>query len=325
MRRISIFTRRWRVLAVAVAFCLLPVPGRAQPIVVSNPSGLLNDIYQFIEQNYQHLETLEQYRQQLQVSLQNLENVRQNLEMVRKTFSVASGFFKDARILVDTYDNLQRIAGDVNQVMSEVQYYQNGGKLSPYKVYYAMRLAGEISGRAVDTWNFAKDQVMSQDNNLSLHDRMMMLDAINKEFRRYHNLFKKVKKDIEEEAAEPEIAIGAGVTYDVLTRRVPNGKPTQEEKDDIDEVVTASQVAVTASSASPAPKPRVKRGAFQNNVISIVSYAITILAVLFFGWNFGVYNHGDRQRSDVLWKVGAGYLIMMVTLSILDNVFIFDL
>ncbi len=326
MRSISIFMRNWRVLAVAVAFCFLPLPGRAQ-VVVTDPTSLANDIYQFIEQNFQHIETLEQYGQQLKVSLENLENVKQNLDMVRKTFSVASGFFKDARILVDTYDNLQRIAGDVNQVMSEVQYYQNGGKLSPHKVYYAMRLAGEISGRAVDTWNFAKDQVMSQDNNLSLHERMMMLDEINKEFRRYHNLFKKVKKDIEEEAAEPEIAIGAGVTYDILTRRVPNGKPTEEEKDDIDEVVTASQAAVTASaSADPsAPRPRVKRGAFQNNVISIVSYVITILAVLFFGWNFGVYNHGDRQRSDVLWKVGAGYLIMMVALSVLDNVFIFDL
>ena len=310
-----------------VSCVLLPNIAKAQ-LVVSDPALLGNDIYTFIEQNFQHAEQIIELGKQLETAAQNLKVAKENFDMVRKTFSVASAYFKDAKILVDTYDNLQLISDDVDRVKSQVQYYQNGGKLSPSKVYYSMRLAGEIAGRAVDTWTFARDQIMSEDNNLSLHDRMEQLDAINKEFRRYHNIFKKASKDIDEESSTADIAIGAGATYDILTKRVPNGKPTAEEKEDIEEAVeiSAREVAEDVSTGETTIKQaKVKRGLFQNNVISIVSYIITILAVLFFGWNFGVYNHGDRQRADVLWKVGAGYIIMMVALSVFDNVFIFNL
>lgn len=324
MKHIKHIIIKWWLLAVVIG---LPFLGHAQ-VVVTNPSGLANDIYQFIEQNYQHGEEMVQLGKQLDAALQNLNTAKENIALVRKTFSVASAYFKDAKILVDTYDNLQLLYNDMERVKSEVQYYQNNGKLSPSKIYYTMRLVGEVSGRAVDTWTFARDQVMSEDNNLSLHERMLQLDKINQEFRRYHNLFKKSMTDLDTEAKEKDISIGAGVTYTILTQRVPNGKPTPEEQDDIDQSVEKASVAVAKDAGADninAKPVKVKKGAFQSSVISAVAYAITALAILFFGWNFGVYNHGDRQRSDVLWKVGAGYIVMMIALSVLDTVLTFNL
>lgn len=327
---------RKTIIALAVIVGAL-CPGRmAAQVVVANPTGLANDIYQFIEQNFQHAEVLQQYAKELQVSLQNLENVRQNLEMVRKTFSVASAYFKDASILVDTYDNLETIYRDIDRLNKRIQYYSDGGNVTPTNVYTTTKMIGEISGRAYDTWVFAKDQVLSSDNNLTLHERMEQLDKINKEFRRYHNIFlamnKIVSKDDEEEKEE-EYSDGMEAMKDLLTANNPVGKPTKEDKQDISEAVTEAitgvendvELAAGDTDSSPAPVSKAKSGDFKRNVIHISMYGITLLAILFFGWNFGVYNHGDRQRSDVLWKVGAGYLVMMIVLSVFDRMFYFNL
>lgn len=327
MKYIKHIVARLGFLIIAIGF---PYLGHAQ-VVVTNPTGLANDIYTFIEQNYQHGEEMIQLGHQLEAALQSLDAAKENIALVRKTFTVAAEYFEDATILVETYDNLQSIYNDVERIRKLVKYYENDGKITPTQIYTTTKMIGEITGRAVDTWNFAKNQIVSDKNNLTLHERMQQLDKINKEFRRYHNIFKGMANGMQKEVAQEDYNDGREIAAGALMTQIPGGKPTEEEKDKIDQYVSdvAARVQtdvenLNGGATTPAKPVRVS-SEFQKKVIHIVMMVITLLAVLFFGWNFGVYNHGDRQRTDVLWKVGAGYIVMMIFLSVFDQVVVFNL
>ena len=327
MKYIKHIIARLGFLIIAVGF---PYLGHAQ-VVVTNPTGLANDIYTFIEQNYQHGEEMVQLGKQLETALQNLGAAKENIALVRKTFTVASEYFEDATILVETYDNLQSIYNDIERIRSLVRYYENNGKVTPTQIYTTTKMIGEISGRAVDTWNFARNQIVSEKNNLTLHERMQQLDKINKEFRRYHNIFRGMANNMQKEVAKEDYDDGKEIAAGALTAKIPGGKPTEEEKEKIDQYVADVSVRVQADvenisgSTSLPAKPMKVSSEFQKRVVHIVMMVITLLAVLFFGWNFGVYNHGDRQRADVLWKVGAGYIVMMILLTVFDQIVTFNL
>ncbi len=297
------------------------VPGKAQ-LPTIDIAAIAQALDHFIEQKYMHAENIYVLGEQLSTALQNLDQAKENIRLVRKTFSVAGQFFDDANVLVDLYDNMELLKLDYLRLKNQVTYYQNHGKIHPAQLYATYRVVDQVSGRMYDTFKFTKDQILNSDNHLTLHERMQMLEKVNMEFRRYHSLIKSVSSVVDEDSTLQDIEDGNKITSDALRRRPAEQKVSindqQFYKKAIEELRDPRSVSTNPEDPSTNPTAR---KTLQAKIINIVGYAITILAVLFFGWNFGVYNHGDRQRSDVLWKVGAGYLIMMVVLQIFKTVF----
>ena len=300
------------------------VPGKAQ-LPTIDIAAIAQALDHFIEQKYMHAENIYVLGEQLSTALQNLDQAKENIRLVRKTFSVAGQFFDDANVLVDLYDNMELLKLDYQRLRNQVTYYQNGGKISPARVYMTYKVVDQVSGRMYDTFKFTKDQILNSENHLTLHERMQLLDKVNREFRSYHSLLGTLASVVDEEAALADMKSGAQITTTALLHR-----PSEPKLSVNDRAVYTKTIAelkdprsVSPSSSSDINKDPTLRQGLMARVFNIVTYIITILAILFFGWNFGVYNHGDRQRSDVLWKVGAGYMMMMVMLQVAKTVLIY--
>lgn len=316
--------KRFLMILLVILTALVPKTARAQ-LATIDAANLAQNIRDFIEGNYQHAENIYVLGEQLKTALENVEKAKENIRLVRKTFSVAGKFFEDANVLVDLYDNMELLKLDYQRLRNQVIYYQNGGKISPARVYMTYKVVDQISGRMYDTFKFTKDQILNSENHLTLHERMQLLDKVNKEFRGYHSLLGTLASVVDEEAALADMKSGAQITTTALLHRPSEPKLSVNDRAAYTKTIAELKDprSVSSSSSSDINKDPTLRQELMARVFNIVTYIITILAILFFGWNFGVYNHGDHQRADVLWKVGAGYMMMMVMLQVAKTVLIY--
>ena len=290
--------------------------------------------------------------QSLQSYANQLLTQENTLKTLRDGFRVASSFYSDAGILVELYDTVNEIINDVNRVNAQINYFkgyqvwQEGRGLNVVTpVISTARLVDEMVGEVNAIYGFVKNQIFRADNSLQWKDRLDLARTELAKLRQRHSFLRGLIAVLDQRIAELEAgeslaerekeedASGASsYTRAAATGVMLGSYGSPEAKLEISEAValgkpvpivnsrSAAQNPISDDDATTAKKYGVDDSSGKNAtgaaIVNLAWYAITILAILFFGWNFFVVNHGDKQRLDALWKVAGGYVIMTVFLQL---------
>lgn len=319
MKRIQSYIRYMLMTLMVMACMFLPKPARAQWGVI-DVANLGESIYQFIEQNFQHAEEMLNLAEQLQTAVKNLENTKQTLETMKKTFQVAKQYFDAAGVLLDVYNLTEQVYRDGELAYQKIQQWSTTGAVSPTQVYALARVIKYSIKDVEDIVKYLSEQVFNEENQMTTAERLIEVRTQTKEAKKIADLIPMAINsvdsginDIMKDFATKAMMATMSDQPEVTEKDVEKFEKTQEAlKEELE------------GEDKPTNIKNYKGKDLKEKVINIVFISVTVLAIIFFGWNFGVYNHGDKQRSDVLWKVGAGYIIMLIVIQIFKLV-IFDM
>ena len=307
---------------------------------IENEKNWLQRLKEFSENHLYQAQSLEQLTNQLLTQ-------KASLETARDVFRVGSSFFKESGVLLEAYDTVDEIIDDVSEIKNRVSSYkgyrvwQDGRGINVVNPLYSLgTLADETLGEVYDIISFLKNQILSPDNKLTYSERLEEIRKGLQRLRGYHSLLQSVIANMKavENSRDftPKATIATG----------NNGDRTSDEMNAFNAKVLLGNatdhdaVAEWAKSLAMGEKPNfnasVSRGKSVDKsneekpfdkksagatFVNALFLAISVLALLFFGWNFFVVNHGDKQRMDALWKVAAGYVIMAVFLQLFKAMF----
>jgi len=297
---------------VGILFLLPSQTARAQFGVI-DVANLGESIYQFIENNFQHAENMLEMGKQLQTALENLENTKQTLQTMKKTFTIAKKYFDAAGVLVDVYDLCEEVYYDATNAYTKIQRMASTGEISPTQVYLTARVIKEGVSDISDLTSYLKNEVFNEENQMTTEERMQETRQKIKEAKATVQTIKFTVHALDYQIGKDNRAIGQKAMDAFGVQRAETSEAMAQAQAEMEEQIKDS---LRDGGSSSSPTGKYSRKALAMKALDISAYAITLLAILFFGWNFGVYNHGDRQRSDVLWKAGAGYLVMLIVIQI---------
>lgn len=296
------------------------VPRASAQVGVVDVANLGQAIYQAIENNYQHAENLIELGKQLGVSMESLENARKTLQNMKQTFSIAKNYFDAAGTVLQLYNLCEDVYEDGQTAISLIDRWRNGGKISPSQVYYAARIIKYSVKDMEELVNFVKDELFNEENHMTTAERA---DELQKQINRAKLAEAAARASVVAlsiSAQKPGIKNGEQLMADIMrSTGVSEDDAAKAEEKRQKEISEIQQIIDELANEDPSTKEAASK-TLKKKVINIVALAITILTALFLGWNFGVFNHGDRQRSDVLWKVGGGYIVILVIIEVVKVV-----
>lgn len=312
---------------------------------IENEKNWLQRLKEFSENHFYQLQSLEHFVNQLSTQEASLKTLRDG-------FRVASGFYSSAGILLDLYDAVEDVSNDLGRIKNTAESFKgyrvwtDGQGLNVVNpAIKLVSLADETGGLVYDVFDFVKTQIFNGDNSLSWTDRLNEARKALSKIRGYHSVLDIIIKNMDKELADhkpmgvnhPVIQTltkeeTADAVAGILLGKYGNLDVKAQILEDLDEgrvrnyYANIDNPAVSKETETDPEKvmgvdSKTGRKSTGKAIMNAVFWAITILALLFFGWNFFVVNHGDKQRMDALWKVAAGYVIMAVFTQIVIAMF----
>lgn len=311
-------TRHFLLSVTLSAALLLPaLPTRGQGAAITfDPTQAANMLRQFIEGQIEHSETLAQIAKQI-------EEAKKMYQFMDAAYKFTSTFISDSQILKETYENYQYIRNDIEAVQSQYQYYANGGKITPRRMYYTAMVVDRVAGDAYDEFRFLRDEVMSDKyKDLSHKDRMDLFAQSARKFRRYHTLLGQVIADNwnavhgaqmnESAQKDTDAALGSGGDG---TDGVFSG--------DVDKIVVEVQQKEDPASQIAGVKMEDLESQYRDkdlaaSILKFVSYVILALALLMIPFNLARSRQGEHQTENALFKVAGGLFVIAMLLQVLS-------
>ena len=314
-------------MALMVMACMFsPKPARAQFGVI-DVANLGESIYQFIENNFQHAENLIEMGKQLETAMMNLENAKQTLQTMKNTFMVAKRYFDAAGVFVDIYNLCDQVYRDGELAYGKIQQWSSTGRVSPSQIYSLARIIKYSVKDVEDIVSYLTEEVFSEENQMTTAERMAEVRVKTQEAQDiagtiYDAIYAldDASDDKMKEFATTAMFMTMAGKSTVTDKDIDKYNNLQEKlQETLDNSMSGEGAQNGTANSADGKRINIKTiegQSLKEKVIDIVFFSVTILAIIFFGWNFGVYNHGDKQRSDVLWKVGAGYIVMVIAIQI---------
>lgn len=339
MRRTRTIMRIYAAAVLAAALLLIPQRAGAQAAVVHDPVSLAAHLKNFVEEGYRHLESIEQLQNQLATQ-------KANLETLRSTVRVVSRFYENAGVLLDVYDAYEAVQRDINKIQRQAErlrtwsWHDQYGYHVTYPIESTTTLIGEIGGKVYDTYKFVRDDVLDEGTAMTPDRRLELIKEGCNELRHYHNLLSSIAKDLSagvvpEATDEQKNALKAATAQAALGSESGTDNQVEMELERMAEITTKveelTKVTETetggndAAASSPLPgygyAEKIKKTSTLKSMTKMATLGVTVLFIILIAWGYGVFNHGDRQRTDILFKVFGGYLVVMVVIVVFNSVF----
>lgn len=296
---------------------LLPATARAQGAAITfDPTQAANMLRQFIEGQLEHSETLAEIAKQLQ-------EAKKLYQFMDQAYKFTSTFISDSEILKEAWANYRYIQYDVEALQSQYQYYANGGKLTPRRLYYTGVVLDRVAGDAYDEFRFLREEVMSDKyKDLTHKDRMDLFAQSSRKFRRYHTLLGQVIADNWNAINRAEIE---EATNDALDEALGTGGDGSEGAfdGDVDNIVTA----VAAKNDPGMVVESVTIGDLEKQITDknlvagtfrLISYVILAIAILLIPANLLRSRSGEAQSQNALFKIVSGLVVIAMLMQVIS-------
>ncbi len=322
-------TRRWLALSAAALMALAPAPVRGQGAMVTfDATNFAINMKDFIEKSFR-------FTQEMENMINQLETQKANLETLRKATRIVSSFYQGAGVLTDLYDTYELLSYDIDRVQRQVTRLRtnewrraDGSYNVVYPVESTVRLVDELAGRAYDTYRFTKDEVLKEDNSITLDKRLDLMREGLREMRGYHSALRDIETHLKKQNDAAATRRESGdYARKRATARLMGYDLSANERKVMDRALgtAVEQLSAPASRGAEdkarADAERERRHQSLGSLSRFAMYGVTVLFIILIGWGYGVFNHGDRQRSDVLFKIYGGYIVMMALISVFNAVF----
>jgi hypothetical protein len=296
---------------------LIPTRAQAQGAALTfDATQAANMIRQFIEEQLQHSETLVELAKQI-------EEAKKLYQFMDAAYKFTSTFISDSEILKETWENYRYIQSDVEALQSQYQYYANGGKLTPRRLYYTAIVMDRVAGDAYDEFRFLRDEVMSDKyKDLTHKDRMDIFAKSSQKFRRYHTLLGQVVADnwnainraaIEEatnDAVDEALGTGGDGSGGAFDGDVDKIVTTVAAKNDPGMVI--ENVTIESLEKQITDKNMVA------STLRLISYIILTIAIILVPANLFRSRSGETQSQNALFKILSGLFIVAMILQVIS-------
>ena len=314
--RISVIGLTLSVLALAPT-----VPAYGQVVAATfDATQAANMLRQFVEDKLMHSETLMQLGEQL-------AEAQKLYQFMDAAYKFTTEFIDDSQVIKDAYQSYRYIQSDINALKYQYQYYANGGKITPRRLYYTATVVDRVAGDAYDEFRFLREQVMSDKyKDLSHKDRLDLFAQSSRKFRRYHTLLGQVIADNYNAMKAAEVNEKAQEDVDAAmgTGGAGTGKQDGAYDGDVDKIVVELQQGQNGDVIDGQTLEELEKAYRDKNlassVIKLVSYIILVIALLLIPINYMRSRSGEMQTEDAFFKVFAGLFIAGMLLQVLSIV-----